>query len=98
MVMRGQGVGEGVDGGNGAGTGSAGNSLRVNLKHHASANDSASISADASRAMDVDFNDFDVPIGDDFSSFSGFATDIPFLPEWNAIMNGCFDEMGSLAE
>lgn len=48
-------------------------------------------------SMEVDFGEFDsMPnIGDgDFNAFSGFATDIPFLPEWNAIIHGCFDEMG----
>ncbi|CAI7576549.1 unnamed protein product [Penicillium pancosmium] len=106
MVLRGgQGQGQGqfggvvpVDGG-GAGGGAGGNggtsnnseNDKVKMKAHATADAGAGASS-----MDVDFGEFDMQnLGDgDFSAFSGFAADIPFLPEWNAIMNGCFDEMG----
>lgn len=76
-------------GGNGGTSTSNNYKDTLRMKTHAGADAGAS-------SMDVDFSEFDIQNlgGGDFSAFSGFAADIPFLPEWNAIMNGCFDEMG----
>jgi hypothetical protein len=95
MGLRGQGQAGVVmhdAGGNGATSNSNSNDNdKVKMKAHASAD-----TGTGARSMDVDFGEFDMHNlgGEDFSAFSGFAADIPFLPEWNAIMNGCFDEMG----
>ncbi|KAJ5979815.1 hypothetical protein N7481_007113 [Penicillium waksmanii] len=88
--------GAGAGGNSGTGTSNNDNDM-VKVKPFASVDAGAGAGAGArASSMDVDFAEFDMQtLGDgDFSAFSGFAADIPFLPEWNAIMNGCFDEMG----